>query len=336
MKIRMAVLFLLSMLALSGCARKSEPAKIAEWTRYDDPYFKAHFSYPKGWHLLSEGGRVTIYSSPEVVEKFYDPTSKGKEGVQLIVTFEKLDTLQTLEGYAGAYKNDLTSAGYTVTSEAPITLDDVPGSQVQYTGYHDERTRSEALRAFTIKDSVLYYVNYAGFNDLYGAYRAVYDTLIASLKLPKAKAAEVAADPSIPSTEFVKFANNFLEIFYPDNFETFTPQPKGEVQFSLDIKGYRQDSNVHLDILPAKGLTVDKVLEQNAKFFKGVSSRRETTIDGSQALYINYLPIKGIESRAYFLVKNDRVYRVIMNYHQPAKQTYLPVFEKTVASLKIK
>ncbi len=336
MKIKLAVRYSFFLLLISGCAPKNEPAKIAEWVRYVDPYFKVHFNYPKGWHLLSEGGRVTLYSSQDVMDKFYDPTSKGKEGVQVIVAFEKLDSLQTLEGYANSYATDLGNSGYTVSPAEPITMEDAPGSQVHYTGFHDEKTKSEAVRAFAIKDSVLYYVQYAGFNDLYKMYHVVYDTLIASIKLPKPKAAATALDPSVPSTEFEKFANNFLEISYPDNFETAMPQPKAPVEFSLELKGYRLDSNIRVDILAAQGLPVEKVLEQNEKKFPNPGSRGETMLDGAKTLFLNYSPAQSIGSRVYFLVKNDRVYRVIINYHRPAKDVYLPVFEKTVASLKTK
>ena len=45
---------------------------------------------------------------------------------------------------------------------------------------------------------------------------------------------------------------------------------------------------------------------------------------------------KDVASRAYFVVKNDKIYRVIFNYYAPAKKDFLPAFEKSVASIRIK
>jgi hypothetical protein len=36
------------------------------------------------------------------------------------------------------------------------------------------------------------------------------------------------------------------------------------------------------------------------------------------------------------MVKNDKVIRVTINYYAPQKDIYLPGFEKSVASLKLK
>jgi hypothetical protein len=124
-------------------------------------------------------------------------------------------------------------------------------------------------------------------------------------------------------------------VSYPNNFETVSPPPTGEVQFMLQIQGYRQDSNILIDVRPAKKLTVDKVVEQNAKLFK-VTSKGETTIDGLKAPYLIYSPAKEIERRVYFVVKNDKVYRIILTYYQPDRKVYLPAFEKAVASIRIK
>jgi hypothetical protein len=38
----------------------------------------------------------------------------------------------------------------------------------------------------------------------------------------------------------------------------------------------------------------------------------------------------------YFVVKNDKFYRIIFNYYEPAKKDFLPAFEKSIASLRIK
>ncbi len=327
----------LTFMLLQGCKRGPEAPKISEWERYQDPYFKATFSYPKGWHVITEGTKASVYSSPDAVQKFFDPLSKtGELGAQLVVAFEKLDTMRSAENYVTNYKNDLTNSGFVVKSIESKSLADLPGSLVTYSGRFDERTKLDAKRLIAIRDSMVYYISLAAFNDLLTPYHFVFDTLLASIQIPKPKAPEVAVDPSIPSSEFEKFENNMLMITHPANFEPTFPQPKGEIQYSMEIKGYRQDSNIRIDVLPAKGLTVEKVLEQNVKKYPKVSSRGETTIDKAKALYLNCSLAPGVDTRVYFFVKSDKVYRVIMNYFQPKKKDFLPAFEKSVASLHIK
>ncbi|MEK6756003.1 MAG: hypothetical protein AABZ02_07615 [Bacteroidota bacterium] len=334
MTCKLLSILLFIVLALGGCGKKVTQVTITEWEQYQDPYFKVHFKIPKGWHKVSEGAKVSFYTSQGALQKFYDPAAKeGEDGAQLVVVYERLDTVKPLASYMEDLKNDLNASGYNVKAVDLTTIEGVPASKISYNGRFDEKTTIEALRTLTIKDSVLYTATFAGFNDFFEPYKAVMDTFFATAELPKPK--EVPADPSIPSTESDTFSNDILSISYPNNFEAVVPQPKGEVQFWLQIQGYRKDSNVNIDVRPAKKLTVEKVVDQNAKFFKP-TSKGETTIDGLKAPYLNYSPAKEIESRAYFVVKNDNVYRIILNYHQPAKKIYLPAFEKAVASIRIK
>jgi len=93
--------------------------------------------------------------------------------------------------------------------------------------------------------------------------------------------AQAGADPSIPASETTSFSNAFLTVSHPVNFEPSTPAPKGEMAFSLQLTGYRQDSSVRIDLFPAKGLTVEKVFEQNSPLFKG-RSNGEATVSGSR------------------------------------------------------
>jgi len=334
MSYRLLTLVLFVSVILGGCAKKPPEANIAEWQKFEDPYFKVHFTVPAAWHRITEGTKVNFYSSEAAVQKFYDPTAKDVEdGAQLSVMYERLDTVKPLEVYVQDLRNELTVAGYTVKSVEPISIEGNPATKVTYGGQFDERTKIDVARTLTVKDSMLYTATLSGFNNYFEPCKAVLDSFIATAELPKPK--EKPADPSMPSLEYDTFSNDILSIAYPNNFEPVVPPPSGEVQFVLQILGYRKDSNMMLDVRPAKKLTVEKVVEQNEKFFKP-TSRGETKIDGLKAPYLNYSPARDIESRAYFVVKNDKVYRIILNYHRPSKQTYLPAFEKSVASVRIK
>lgn len=332
------LLGLATLAVLSGCSSKPQIPAVTGYELYQNPYFKGTFSYPKGWHVIEEGGKVNIYSSndPNVVDKFYNPTSKtGKDGAQLAVSYQRLDSVQALAQYIDSFKEARAAEGFQIRSVDAKTVDSTEAMQIVYSGAYDKETKKYVVHTMTLKDSVLYTIEYNAFNDYFEPYRATIDTLLASMRLPTKQAAAAAADPTLPSETFVAFSNNLISINHPDNFSANALKPKAPAEASIQFKGYRQDCTVQVDVLPAQGLSVEKVFEQNEKFFKG-RGQSESTIDGVKAIYRVYSPVRGIESRVYFLVKNDKIYRVIMNYDQTRRSDFLPTFEKMVASLKIK
>ena len=333
MKHRLLGIALVIVIGLTGCTKKEPLPPIKEWEKNQDPYFKVQFDYPKGWFKGGESGRIFFTSSEAAATKFSDPTSReAPDGAQIMVSYEKLDTLKTLEAYAEDERNDFTTSGFAVKPTEQVTVDGVPALKFGYSGRYTEKTVIEAIRVIALKDSVLYKATFWAFNDYFAPWTAVIDTFVATAQWPKAKAAKV--DESIPSTTYETISNDVLSVSYPNNFNPTMPAPKGDVQFILMLQGYRNDSNVLIDVRPAKKLTVEKVVEQNTKFFKPTSTGA-TTIDGLKAPYLNYSMSKGVISRAYFVVKNDKIYRIIFNYYEPAKKDFLPAFEKSVASLRI-
>jgi hypothetical protein len=334
MKLSLSVFAAYCAMVVMGCAKVAEPRKVETWTHYQEPYFKMHFAYPGGWHLVGEGSKISVFSSQDAMEKFYDPTTKGKLGIQLIVAMEKLETSMTLEQYVETFKGDRTSEGFMVGAITPTTIDGSPASRIEYSGRFDENTLLQVIRALTIQDSMLYYVQYGAFNDAFEPNRFLFDSLLTSVHIIKPESV-AKVETGIPSETFVEFSNNLLRMTYPNNFEPTFPTPKSGVEFSLELKGYRQDCTIHIDILPAQGLSTEKVVEQNQKFYKS-TSRGSVIIDDVKVTYLNYSPAKSIESRVYFMVKNDKVYRMIFNIFQPMKKDFLPAFEKTVASVRVK
>lgn len=334
MKHRFLGIALVMLLGLIGCTKKEPLPPITEWDKSQDPYFKVQFDYPKGWVKAGESGKISFTSSEAAAAKFFDPTSReAPDGAQIIVSFERLDTLKPLETFVESDRSELSASGFNLKPSEQATIDGQPAVKFGYGGRYTEKTVIEAIRVFVLKDTVLYKATFWGFNDYFAPWTAVIDTFISTAQLPKAKAAKV--DESIPSSTYETMTNDVLSISYPNNFNPVSPAPKGDVQFVLMLQGYRNDSNVLIDVRPAQNLTVDKVLEQNRKVYKPTSSG-QTTIDGNKAPYLNYSMTKDVASRVYFVVKNDKFYRIIINYFEPRKNDFLPAFEKSVASIRIK
>lgn len=334
MKHRLLGIALVIVLGLVGCTKKEPLPPITDWEKNQDPYFKVRFNYPKGWFKGGESGKITFTSSEGAVARFFDPTSKdAADGAQILVSYEKEDTLKTLQAFVDDDRNDLNTSGFNLKPVEQATVDGTPALRFSYDGRYTEKTSLAATRVYILKDSVLYKASFWAFNDYYEPYRVAIDTFIATAELPKPKAAKV--DESIPSSTYDTFSNDVLSISYPNNFNPLTPAPKGEVQFTLVLQGYRNDSNILIDVRPAKKLTLEKVVDQNAKSYKATSNGG-TMIDGQKAHYLNYSSSKVVASRVYFVVKNDKFYRIIFNYFEPSKKDFLPAFEKSVASIRIK
>jgi len=337
----LAVLFA-GALAVSACGEREKVyTPIAQWEQYNDQFTGLRFTHPladsTAWLLNADGNRISITSSLAAAEKFVDPYAddKGEYGMQVTVFRERPDSLLALDEVVMTYAKERKSEGFNVSKIDTIMIDSTDARKFTYYGNYTQKTKLSRTRIYAIRDSVQYYLEYGAFNDLFQPYSYIMDSLQASIRLPRPRPKGAAADESLPSITFTEFSNNFLRISHPDNFVADMPSVKGETKFSLVIKGYRQDCNIRIDILPAKGLTVEKVFGQNQGKFARVAGKGETTIAGLKALFLNYTPAKDIASRAYFVVKNDQVYRIIVNYFAPKRGDFLPAFEKTVGSLKI-
>jgi len=335
MNLLAAVLVVLAC-SLSSCSKPQAPV-IKEWDLYQDPFFGFELQYPKGWLVNAETNRIKIYSSQEVATWFFDPSSGGKNGVEILFGFENFSTagVSTLDAYVAQTKDKLSGIG-VISGGQPDSLGKEQGQELSYSSKISKSVTIYGRRIMVMRDSVFYYVNFAGFNEDYDLYAGVFDTVLNSIKLPKPKVAVSKVDESKPSADVTKYPGEFFEIQYPDNFEYTFPAKKGETIFSMNIHHkIRQDCAIQIDILPAKKLTVDKVFDQNKGKFNPKSTK-DAKIDGLDAKYLTYAPEPKVGGRAYFVVKNDKVYRLVVTWYQPMADDYVPVFEKAIASIKIK
>ncbi len=336
MKIKIVLFLCAIMLLLPGCTKKGS-ADIKEWDTYQDQFFRVTFNYPKDWYVVKETNRVLIYNSVDVADKFFTHDPYKPDGVQLIIGSERNDTMLDYAKYIDSYKADREAAGFGIKSVENATMDGLNAKAITYTGAYDDQTKITAVRAATLKDSTIYYVQYAAFNDLYAPYKSVFDTVMATLILPKPKAPSTNPNAeALPEAETKVIKNNVLDITVPGNMMETYPAAKGDVSFTMNLKIYRNDCMIDVDVRPAKKLTLDQVVKQNSKKISNVKGQGTATIGGEKAQYFNYSPRKDAKCRIYFIVKNDKIYRVIMSYYAPMEKDFLPAFEKAIASIRLK
>ena len=333
---RILLLACLGSVILAGCSQKAPKPQISGWTENTGDIQLPGFKYPQGWMMTAEGGsRYTAYSSQDVIDRFYDYTVKGKDGARLIVWYDRMDTLKTLDESIDALKNTLTASGFDISEVKAKPVNGLSGTAVHYSGFVDARNKLEAIQVLAVNDSFLCTIKFEAFNKFFPTYQMILDTAIATFRFPVSRKDMKPEDLAKPSTVFKTYEDNACKISIPDNFNAAPGQTKAPVEYSLDIKGERQDCTLRIDVMPAQNLSIEKVIEQNAKFYKE-TSRGETSIDGQRSIFLNYSPVRGVNSRVYFVVKNNKIYRIIFNYFGAMKADFLPAFEKTVGSLVIK
>ncbi len=321
-----------------GC-KKNTAADIKEWAQFQDQFFKVSFNYPKDWIVVTESKKVVISSSAEAAEKFFDHDSRKADGIQIVVASVRSDSMQNYTKYIQDIKDSKIAEGFNVKEIEGATIEGLAAKKVTYTGAYEENAKISTICVATLKDSTIYYVQYSAFNNLFEPYKVVFDSVMSSLLLPRKIVIEKGVDPAIPIVQTERYSDNYLQLEYPANFGASDMPKKGNIVSAVRFMGVNKDSRndctIDIDVRPAQKLTLEKVVEQNSKKINA-TSKGNTKIGDEKSVYFNESPQRGIERRTYFVVKNDKFFRIILTYYVPMKRDFLPPFEKVVASIRFK
>ncbi len=329
--LRMLTGLLPVLLLLGGCGgeKKMEPVAVGEMEAYKDPGIGFQINHPKGWVVNAEVGRATFYNAPDVDKKFLDPLGIGALGVEISVTVTKTpDPVAAIK----KFRDDRTSEGFVLQPDQTITVAGKQATKMGYSAAYDKRTIINGHHVFIPGDSVLFDLGFAGFKGYYDAYSAVFEAVLSSFQLPKP--VEKGRDETLPSTTFAEYDAKMFTFLYPDNFN-FTNPPKGKDEIVVGLRGVRQDCNILFNVFGAQGLTLDKVVDQNKGRYKGAATGK-ATVGGQPATTLSLAATKDVARRVYFVVKNDRVIRITMDWYKPQQTEYLEAYDKLINSLKFK
>jgi hypothetical protein len=181
-------------------------------------------------------------------------------------------------------------------------------------------------------DTVLYDLRFSGFGGLDEAYKQVFDASLASFQFPKPVVP--GRDPTLPSETMAEFNGRFFSLRYPDNFNS-TNAPRGNNDEVCELRGVRQDCSIRVDVFGAKGLTAEKVYDQNKGRYRATATGK-ATVDGLPAFTLTYAASREVDRRFYFIVKNDKVVRITLDWYRPQRDDYLAAYDRVIASVKIK
>jgi hypothetical protein len=231
-----------------------------------------------------------------------------------------------------AQVSEMNKMGFVIAPEETLTLGGKPAIKVPYTGAYSAKIKETGYHVFFNADSMLYDLRVAGFGDFFEAYKNVTTAALARFEFPRP--VEKGRDETLPSENMADYDARLFTFSYPDNFN-FTNPPKGSNELVIGLRGVRQDCSIRFDVFPAQGLSVEKVFNQNKGKYPGAVTGK-ATVGGQPALTVTYAPTREVERRFYFVVRNDKVYRVTMDWYKPQRQEYLAAYDKVVTSVKFK
>jgi hypothetical protein len=329
-------LTLLFLAAVFSACQKTTPVAVPQLQEYRDGSNLFTIRVPVNWPQSTQPGRLWTYNTQEAANKFFDPTSEGKPGVKIYVYADSAKT-NDLEAVVQQFKDSLRDEQAQIEPDVQTTLAGLTAVKIPYTIRLDSKNSVHSYRVIAVADSVVYGYEAAGFNDEFKRYANVFDSVESTFRvIPRAVATQQQPENLIPSQTFTSYQNDYFIIQYPDNFTATPKGASGDVLASVSIKGYRDDCTIVADVHDAKNLNVDKIFNQIKSSYPANSRSQKTSIDGLEAYQISYSPVRGIQSRAYIVVKNNKWVRVTLNWAESLQKDFLPAFEKSVSTLKLK
>ena len=330
-------LFILSLIVLLfSCEKKGEPAEIKEMKVYDDPVTKFSIKYPSNWFTQSSPGqRFVCYTAQTARERFAQYEGKGLACAKFEVLIQKLTDGKTMDSVIQSTKL-FTQDKYSAPTK--VKIDGIDATKLTY-NFELEDGMFNGEVYYAQKDpQYVAVIFFEAFSGTLEAYRKSIDEVLASVKLPVTPQAkdtifkQEEADP--PSKTMTSKGGDGYSIEIPDNFRAEGSKAAGTLSSRNYIGNRRADCNIQIDVIDAsKQKNLKKIVEENSPKYKN-SKPQEIKIGGVQAYVMPYSFKKDVESKVYFVIKGEKLYRITMNWYKPEEADYLPIFEKSIKSIK--
>ncbi|MDP2207730.1 MAG: PsbP-related protein [Bacteroidota bacterium] len=321
---------LLIAIVFFSCGKKMEPVKVEKFKDYKDQMYGFKIQYPEKWLQLGQTGNAQFYQSQGVKDKFIYPGQPGELGTEVLVQIKNLEG-KTFDDFANELRDDIKQSG-RIDSETNETIKDKPAIRMNFTIPITTKMNLEGYKYIFQVDTLIYTLSFSGFGEWFGAHTGVFAAMLNSFQLPAPVVKTVEGWTA--STNLGKYETPFFVINYPDNLN-FMSVDKGKFDFAAELRADRQDCSIRWDVFDAQDLPVEKVFDQNKVRYK-MKSSGEIVVDGQKTMFLNYTSMKDVESRGYFVVKNNKVIRITINWFNPQKQNYLTPFENIVTTMKLK
>lgn len=326
------------MALIVSCGKdKPSPVPIEGYDTYTDAVMEFSIQYPKNWDIKRfPGDRVTIVSSKVANSRFKSFDPEGEPGAKIdFVTFTLKDQM-TLDTVVA--KKQFLPEVYS--SPEKIMLDGVEAIKQKYQFPLADGLFEGEIYFATADGKVVSVITFETFADNFATYKNDFDKILKSVKLAKFPSAtadtvkEIIELP-LPSEKLVPTKGQGFTIQIPENFDSKNPSVGGTIKSYQYIGERRADCDIRVDIIDAsKQKDLTKIVDQNKSRHKNAEPQ-STSFAGLKAYVFNYTPIANVNSRVYYTLKGDKLYRVTMNWSNEEANAYKPIFEKVLNSFKM-
>lgn len=336
---RMIATALVCLLVVSGCAHKASPVPIEGLKLVKDDLRLFEIKIPTNWYTQQRKGDLVVATTGRAIGSRFMSFGKGEGGakVELRVipidsTNPSLDTMikrSKVEFEDGLDRYQLSQAtlGGKPAKKLAVKFDQADG-EFQLETY------------FAENDSLVTIVTIAAFGKTYEDYQKEFSEILASVKIAQRPVVVAKSDtatptgPEPPSETMRSYNAPDFSIEIPENFEGKKGQSSG--LSSMSFLGSRFDCTIQVDVFDAsKQNDLNKIVDQNKGRYQGASPSG-TTVNGQKAYYFNYNPAANVAARAYFTVKGNKMFRITLNWFKPEQSVYLPIFERSIGTVKLK
>lgn len=332
--------YLLSLLCaglfLASCGDSAKPVAITDLKTYTDDLLKFSIQYPSNWQATtSQGQRVTVFSSNDAKSRFLDYAPTGFPGAMIDLQATKADSTKDEAAIIEGAKRFQIEY-----KQSNVTVDGAQGKRFDYAFPLED---GEFHGAFVIasKDNVTYTIlKLETFADSWEGYENDFNKIISSVKLAvtQSKTQDTITNTEelpFPTENLVPKKGNGFTISIPDNFYAGKASSANTLAAYNFIGDRRGDCNITVDVLDgSKTSDLKKAAGELASKYPGSPSVSGAKIGGTDGFMMNWSPRSDVRGRVYFAKKGDKIFRIAINWFVPEQANYLPIFEKSINSIK--
>ena len=334
-----------AMILLMGCGEKSKkPEPMGALKSYTDEVTSFKVQYPGNWSVVQKeaGRRFMVFPNKDASDAFrkvYAAPGEINNSAAQIAVFLQPIRGRSLDTIALDNMADMINDSLYIENKR-VTIAGLPAFKLRYR-YNLADGLYEGEKYVVIKDtSYATVLEFSAFSDAYEFYKPTFDKIAQSFipasnpiqKKPDTVVQNAEAAP--PSATFRVVNGTGFSISVPDNFNGVKTQNTGTI-YSVSYQGDRLDCTIQVDVIDAsKQKNLSKIVEDNKARYRAAAATK-TTLGGAEAYFMNYSFGADVQSRVYFAIKGDKMYRVTMNYFIPKQDVYKGVLERCISTFRI-